>query len=187
MEKKFKVASYAWYGTQWTKTFYTFEEAKLYFREKMVSPEMVPHIVDHINEYAKEHYPENTPKAFSQLAEIITNILTDPNYPKSIDDIEIEHFFDDNIEFYGDGKGGIFCYVNNDEYDGKFPLAEINIFNMDDENAEYFFFLTEKRDGMCWSQNKELTPIGEDEAADDEDGFDIDFDDIDDYIEEDED
>ena len=28
MEKKYKVESYAWYGTQWTEEFSTFEEEK---------------------------------------------------------------------------------------------------------------------------------------------------------------
>ena len=168
MEKKFKVESFAWYGCQWSKKFYTFEEAKIYMREKIVSPEMIPHIVEHIQEYAKEHYPENTPVAFQQFAAIITKFLTDPNYPKSLDDIVLEDFEDDNIEFYTDGCGGLFSYVNNDEYDGKFPLAEINIAYMNDEEGEYFFYLTEKRDGMCWSQNVQLSPIGdEDEDSDD--------------------
>ena len=175
MEKKFKVESFAWYGKQWSKTFYTFNEAKAYFRAKIAGPEMVPHIVDHIHEYAREHYPENTPAAFQQLADVITKFLTDPDYPQSPDDIVLEDFEDDNIEFYTDGCGNIFSYVNNDEYDGKFPLAEIKIVKMDDEEDEYFFYLTEKRDGMCWSQNVQLSPIGDENE--DSDDFDDDFDD----------
>lgn len=61
MEKNFKVESYAWYGKNKTDTYYTFEEAKIGFRKRILSPEGVPHIVDHIHEYAKEHYPQKHP------------------------------------------------------------------------------------------------------------------------------
>ena len=169
MEKKFKVESYAWYGKNKTDTYYTFEEAKIGFRNRIISPEGVPHIVDHIKEYAKEHYPENTPVSFQQLADIITNLLTDPSYPKSVDDLVLEEFEDDNIEFHlaWDGCGKIFCYVNNEEYDGKFPIAEIHVAQMDNEEEEYYFYLTEKKDGHGWSWNYSLSPISDDEDIDD--------------------
>ena len=48
-----------------------------------------------------------------------------------------EEFEDDNIEFYMVGAGDVYCYVNNEEYDGKFPLAEIHAIQMDDEEEEY--------------------------------------------------
>lgn len=62
----------------------------------------------------------------------------------------------------------MYCYTTED-YDGKFPLAEINVFRMDDEEREYFFYLSERRDGRCWSWNYQLSPIGEGEVIDEDD------------------
>lgn len=180
MEKKFKVDSMNPFGSNGAKTYFTFEEAKIAFRKRFESkPEEIAHITDHIKEYANEHYAQNTPKAFEQLIEIITKLATDPTYPQNIDDVVLDDFEDDNIEFYMDSyTKAIYCYVNNDEYDGKFPLAEINVINMDDPDEEYFFFLTEKRDCMCWSWNYSLSPISDDD--DDQDDFDFLDDDFDD-------
>lgn len=124
--------------------------------------------------------PKNTPEAFQQLADIITKFLTDPSYPQKAEDIVLNDFRDDNIEFYmvGGGDNAIYCYVNNEEYDGKFPLAEIHAFQMDNEDEEYYFYLTEKKDGMCCSWNYSLSPISDDDEVDFDD-FD-DFDDLDD-------
>ena len=178
MEKKFKVERRAWYGVQGAKTFYTFDEAKAELRNRIVCPDGVPHIVGLIESYAQEHYPENTPAAFGQLADIITKLLTDPNYPANPDDVELEGFRDDNIEFYIiDNTKEIYCYVDNNEYDGKFPCAEINMLQMEDEKAEYYFYLTQKADGMCWCWNMSLAPLGE-EDVEEQEGFD--FDDIED-------
>ena len=163
MEKKFKVESHAWYGLQWRKDFFTFEEAKAHFREKIVCVDGISHITDHIDEYVKEHYPENTPAAFGQLKEFLTKILTDADYSTKPEDVITENFEDDNIEFCTTGWGGLNCYVKNDDYDGKFPIAEIDAINFDNEENEYYFYLTEKRDGMCWSWNISLSPIGEDD------------------------
>ena len=168
MEKKFKVARRAWYGLQGAKTFYTFEEAKAELRQRIVCPEGVPHIIGMIENYAKEHYPVDTPAAFDQLIDIITKLLTDPSYPENPDSVELEGFRDDNIEFYIiDNTKEIFCYVNNDEYDGVFPCAEINMLNMEDEDEEYFFYLTQKADGMCWCWNLSLASLGEDDDIED--------------------
>lgn len=163
MEKKFKVESYAWYGLQWRKDFYTFEEAKLHFRKKIVNEEGVLHITDHIDEYVQEHYPENTPAAFGQFKEFLTNMLTDPDYSMKPEDVITDSFEDNNIEIYTNGLGAINCYVYNNDCDGKFPIAEIDAVNFDDEDKEYYFYLTEKKDGMCWSWNLSLSPIGEDD------------------------
>ncbi len=181
MDKKFKVESMN-LGSNGANTYYTFDEAKIAFRKRFTStPEEIAHITDHIKEYAREHYPQNTPKAFEQLIDVLTKLATDPNYPENIDDVVLEDFKDDNIEFYMDFYSkSIYSYVNNDDYDGKFPLAEINVIKMDDPDEEYFFFLTEKRDCLCWSWNYSLSPISDD----DEEDFN-DFDDFDDYDDED--
>ena len=163
MEKKFKVESRAWYGLKWRKDFYTFEEAKSHFREKIVCEEGVSRITDHIDDYVREHYPENTPAAFAQLKEFLTKMLTDPDYSLKPEEVITEDFEDDNIEFYTNGWGGLNCYVNNEDYDGKFPIAGLDAVNFDDEEREYYFYLTEKKDGMCWSWNLSLSPIGEDD------------------------
>ncbi|MBE6807342.1 MAG: hypothetical protein E7527_04960 [Ruminococcaceae bacterium] len=174
MDKKFKVESYAWYGKNKTDTYYTFDEAMAGFRQRILSPEGVPHIVDMIHAYAAEHYPENTPVAFGQLAELLQKLLTDPTYPASQEDLVLEDFEDENVRFYLDPWGGIFSYVDNEDYDGKFPLAEINVIPAGEEE-EYFFYLTQEKSGACWSWNYVLSPIGEedenDEDEDEEDDF----------------
>lgn len=171
MEKKFKVESFAWYGKNKTDTYYTFEEAKIGFRNRIASPNGVPHIIGHIEEYMAEHYPENPPAAFGQLIGILTSLLTDPSYPQGPEDVVLDYFEDEHVEFYlvsDDESVSLYCYTTED-YDGKFPLAEINVFKMDDEEREYFFYLTERRDGMCWSWNYQLSPIGEGEVIDEDD------------------
>lgn len=179
MQKKFKVESNGWYGLKWRKNFYTFEEAKCYFRKKIVSANGVSHITNHIDKYVQEHYPENTPAAFVQLKEFLTKMLTDADYSIHPEDVITSDFTDENIDFYTSGWGALYCYVNNDDYDGKFPIAEIDAVNFDDENREYFFFLTEKKDGHCWCWNLCLSRIDEDDEQ--EEPWILSDDDIDDF------
>lgn len=184
MDKQFKVESFAWYGKNKTDTYYTFDEAMAGFRQRILSPEGLPHIVDMIRDYAAEHYPENIPAAFTQLAEVLTKLLTDPDYPASREDIELEEFEDENIQIVPTPSGDIFCYVDNDDYDGKFPLAEIRVIP-NGEEAEYFFYLSQQKDGACWCWDYVLSPITEEDEVD-QAGFDVfgDFDDFDDFGEE---
>ncbi len=166
MKKKFKVVNDSPFGVSYSKGFYTFEEAKAKLRKRIVCPEAVGKITDHIYKYAKEHYPKDTPIAFKQLADIFTNLATDPEFPKSIEDVVLEDFEDENIEFYMDDYTKSICsYVNNDEYDGKFPIFEINVIKMDDPTQEYYFFFTEKKDCLCYSLNYSLSPIAKGEKV----------------------
>ena len=144
------------------KEHYCFGAAIEDFRTRILAQNesTIKEITDMIENYAVEHYPVDTPRAFKLLADIIFNLLTDPTYPQNPDDIEFENFEDDTIKFYMDAqRKTIYCDVFKEEDDGIFPLAEINVIKMDDENKEYCFFLTHQMDCLCISWHSYLTPV----------------------------
>ena len=146
---------------QHKKEYFTFGGAKEGFRTHILAhEETIKEITDMINNYAVEHYPVDTPRAFKLFADLLYKLFTDPTYPQNPDDIEFEDFEDDLIKFYMDNQSKtINSDVFEEENDGIFPLAEIDIIKMDDETKEYCCFLTQQMDCFCISWNSYLTPI----------------------------
>ena len=98
-----------------------------------------------IDDYCKEYYPEGAPENFEQLKTVLRLLMVDPEYPQNPDDLQLDDFDDDNIEFFISDSKKIFIYVNNDDAMGKFPTAEINVVVIDDPTDEYYFFITDNR------------------------------------------
>lgn len=163
--------------------FYTFEEAKMQFRYiiKNKLGDGIFKFTEQIDAYCKEFYPDGAPEAFDNLKEVLIKLATDPNYPENPESFEMEEFSDDNIEFYYNPRcKDIFIYVNNDEVKEKFPQAEINVILMEEPDDEYFFFITDNRNGFDGEHYyTNITLKNADSVDDEEDVFDFD-DDLDD-------
>ena len=153
MKKMFKLKSIGTVGFDGVMYFDTFEEAKTALRQTILSPEGITHITDKVMAYAREQYPDNTPVAFEQLVSILKKLVTDPDYPQLPSDVVLEEFADDNIEFYLDAHSRIFIYVFNDDFDQKFPTAEIVVIKMYDPEKVYYFYLKDKMwdPEWCWN------------------------------------
>ena len=162
MKKQFKLETVKFEGKK-IETFYTFEEAKQAFREKIISPEGIEYIINLIDDYIEELYPEETPEAFVQLKNILYGFTTDSAYPENVNDVALNYFEDENVEFYMESNK-VFCYLNNSEYGGRFPDAEINALIMDDEDDEYFFYLAENNAVFGYIWNITLSRIKDNEC-----------------------
>ena len=111
--------------------------------------EGISSFTDRIDGYCKEFYPEGAPEEFGQLKDLLTKLATDPAFPRDLQEVELEDFEDDNVEFYLAPGYRLFCYVNNPAVEGKFISAEINAIQFFEDNWEddNFFFITDNRDG----------------------------------------
>lgn len=136
------------------------EEFRYIINEKL-GAQGIAKFTEQIDDYCKEFYPDGAPANFEQLKTILTKLVTDPEYPQNPDELELEDFEDDNIEFYMSDSKKIFIYVNNEEIKEKFPSAEINVVTIDDPEDEYYFFITDNRNifnGPHYSTNITLGP-----------------------------
>ena len=123
--------------------FHSFDSAKIEFRhiiaEKLGAG--IEKFTKQIDSYCEEFYPEETPSEMITLKEILTRLATDPDYPADPDEIALDDFEDDRIEFFADTfSKQLFIYVNDESVKTKFPQAEINVVCMDDPDGEYYFF-----------------------------------------------
>ena len=121
------------------------EEFRYTIKEKL-GAKGIAKFTKQIDKYCKEFYPDGAPENFEQLKTILTKLVTNPEYPENPDELVLDDFEDDNIEFYMDSVSHrFFVYVNNEDVKEKFPSAEINIVSMDDPDEEYYFFITDNR------------------------------------------
>lgn len=181
----FRVIRKCEFGVIGQDEFFTFEEAKIQFRN-IIKEKLGDGIEDftaQIDLYCSEFYPDGAPEEFAQLKELLTKLATDPKFPEKSEDLKLDDFEDDNVEFYIGPYSNICVYVNNDEVKEKFLTAEINVVEMDDPDEEYYFFITDNRSVLGdkhFLTNITLETADEfDDDFVDFDGF-IDFDDIDD-------
>ena len=159
MKKKFMVVSVSSSGVKKAKCYETFDEARTALRKQILCPEGIVHVAEQIKAYAQEIYPENTPVAFSQLANILTKLATDPDYPQFPADMVLEEFDDGNVEFYLDEYARIVINVFNDIYDQKFPSARIDVVKIYDPEQEYYFFLKDKMWTPDWYWDVSMKPV----------------------------
>lgn len=128
--------------------FYTFEEAKIQFRNTIKEKlgDGIAEFTNQIDEYCEKYYPDGAPNNFEELKNTLIQLVTNPDYPENPDEFEFEDFEDDNIEFYIDSfSKTLFIYINNDDITEEFPQAEINIIKMNEPDDEYYFYITDNR------------------------------------------
>ena len=123
------------------------EEFRYIINEKL-GADGIAKFTEQIDEYCKEFYPEGAHNNFEQLKTVLTKLVTDPEYPRNPDELELEDFEDDNIEFYMSDTKKVFIYNNNEDVKDKFPSAEINVAVIEDPEDEYYFFITDNRSPM---------------------------------------
>lgn len=118
------------------------EKAKIAMRrtvvEKFGGPESY---LAKIDEYCQKYYPDNTPPEFLKLKSLLTNLLTDPTFPKSQEELEKNHgwfdFEDERIHFTFSEE-----YLNFIEETGDMaPTLQINL-KVDDEEIFLHGYIT---------------------------------------------
>ena len=163
--------------------FNSFDSAKIEFRHiiKNKHKDSIKHFTDIIDKYCEEFYPNGAPKEILWAKDVIGKIVTEPDFvcgaPELSEDV---YFEDDNIQIEYDGVRLIIYPIDIDDIpdDFKFVVAEINATNFYDENLEYYFYISDRKDHEI-----NITLKNTDGAESDED--ELDFIDDEDFEDED--
>ena len=120
-------------------SYHGLEKAKIAMRETVTEKfgeSAIVKITNKIDEYCQKYYPDNTPSEFLKLKELIANVITDPSFPKSQEELEQNYgwfnFEDERISFSFKED-----FVDLIEETGDMvPALQIDIF--DDDDKEMF-------------------------------------------------
>lgn len=122
----------------------TFDAAKAKIHDLLAGPYHLQQFIDEqvvpqFNKYCVENYPDgDAPDAFSGIICMLRRFVEAPEYAATVS--PFEDFQNDDFEFYtvcDAEKMSAFFYSELED----FPQGEINMLRMDDEEADYFFFV----------------------------------------------
>ncbi len=120
-------------------TFHGLEKAKTTMRKTVTEKfgkSGIEEIINKIDEYSQKYYPDNTPSELLKLKSLIVNVITDPTFPKSQEDLEQNYgwfdFEDERISF--SFKEDFLDFI--EEEGEKVPTLQIDI--LDDDDKEIF-------------------------------------------------
>ncbi len=124
--------------------FSTFDAAKAkihdmlagaYHLQQFIDEQVVPQF----NQYCAENYPNgDVPDSFNGIISMLRRFVDAPEYAATIS--PFEDFQNDDFDFYTECDGEKISAFFYSELEG-FPQGEINMLRMDDEDADYFFFV----------------------------------------------
>lgn len=124
--------------------FKTFDAAKAKIHDLLVGSYHLQQFIDEqvvpqFNQYCMENYPDgDEPDSFSGIVFMLRRFVEAPEYAATIS--PFEDFQNDDFDFYTECDGEKMSAFFYSELEG-FPQGEINMLRMDDEEADYFFFV----------------------------------------------
>ncbi len=122
-------------GLNGEESYHGLEKAKIAMRETVTEKfcNGAEIYINKIDEYCQKYYPDNTPPEFEKLKNLIVDVITDPVFPKSQEELEQKYgwfdFEDDRIRF--DFFSAVLCMTEKGLE--MVPLLDIEIYDDDKE------------------------------------------------------
>ncbi len=138
--------------------FKTFSAAKAKIHDLLADPYHLQQFIDEqvvpqFNQYCTENFPDgDSPEAFSGIIFMLRRFAEAPEYAATV--APFEDFQNEDFDFYTECDGEKMSAFFYSELEG-FPQGEINMLRMDDEDADYFFFVVNDYQQINLSLRKE--------------------------------
>lgn len=128
-----------------------FDDAKLKFR-KEISQELntkIMYYTEMIRDYCDKYYPKGMPDELKKVITLLKRIVKEPDYfDENAEELDFEVFTDERITVFTKTWEGKELYINSET--DEFPIMEISCLDMNDEDEEYYFFISDlNRENKC--------------------------------------